>query len=191
MQAEETSGAKFLIGYNWQLDRWCSSDAMVSEMCVMVTPGISIDGLADLYASIDAVTEPFDSGTFSGGLPYFSAFDTSNRLGFFTGEARAVTLDTADLELNPGYRTLVDPVRVYGDATEYTLRAITSNIHGAARVVGDAKSPNARSGLCHMRSDARLHAIRMEIPAGASWKARRVNGPSWSARGCTSYATQG
>ena len=169
-QAEDAGGDTFFIGYNWQLDRWCSSDAMVSEMAVMVTPGISIDGLDDLYASIDEVTEPFDSGLFTGGLPRFAAFDSSNRLGFFTGTARAATIDTADVETNPGYRTLVDSVRVYTDATDFTLRAITSDIHGAARTTGDAKSPNSRSGLCHMRSDARLHAIRLEIPAGATWK---------------------
>jgi hypothetical protein len=169
-QGEEASGSKFFIGYNWQLERWCSSDAMMSEMAVMVTPGISIDGLDDLYASIDDVTEPFDSGLFTGGLPRFAAFDTDHRLGFFTGTARAATIDTADLELNPGFRTLIDPVRVYTDATDFTLRAITSNTHGGARTVGTAKSPNSRSGLAHLRSDARLQAIRVEIPAGASWK---------------------
>jgi hypothetical protein len=169
-QAEEPSGVKFLVGYDWQLDRWCTSDVAVSEMCVMVTPGISIDGLDTLYASIDEVDQAFDGGLFTGGLPRFAAFDTDNRLGFFTGPSRAATIDTADLELNPGYRTFIDDVRVYTDATDFTLRAITSNIHGAARTVGSAKSPNARSGLCHLRSDARLQAIRWEAPAGASWK---------------------
>lgn len=169
-QAEQPDGSKFLVGYNWQLDRWCHSDADVSEMCVMVSAGSSWDGLADIYATIDDVDAPYDSALFVGGLPRFAAFDSSNRLGFFTGTARAVTLDTADVETNPGWRTLVDSVRTYTDATDFTLRAITSNIHGSTRTTGSAKSPNSRSGLCHMRSDARLHAIRMEIPAGATWK---------------------
>jgi hypothetical protein len=169
-QAEQPDGSSFLIGYNWQLDRWCYSDADVSEMCIMVTPGISWDGLADLWATIDEVEPAYDSGQFTGGLLRFSAFDSLNRLGFFTGTPMAATLDTADVETNPGYRTLIDPVRAYTDATDFTLRAITSNIHGATRTVGDAKSPNSRSGLAHLRSDARLQAIRMEIPAGATWK---------------------
>lgn len=168
-QAEQPDGSKFLLGYNWQLDRWCYSDANVSEMCVMVTPGMSWDGLADIWATIDEVTPAYDSGQFVGGQPRFAAFDSSNRLGFLTGTSRAATLDTADIETFPGYRTLVDKVRLYGDCTDFTLKAITSDIHGGTRTVGMAKSPYARSGLCHMRSDARLHAIRLEIAAGVEW----------------------
>jgi len=168
-QAERPDTTKFLLGYNWQLDRWCYADNNVSEMCVMATPGVSWDALDDLYPTIDDVDVPFDSALFNGGLPRFAAFTTGNLLGFFTGEARAATLDTADLELNPGFRTLVDAVRVYGDVTEFTLTAITSDIHGGTRTAGNAKSPNARSGLCHMRSDARIHALRLDIAAGAAW----------------------
>jgi hypothetical protein len=169
-QAEQPDGTKFLLGYNWQLDRWCYSDANVSEMCVMVTPGMSWDGLATIWATIDEVTPAYDSGQFTGGLPRFAAFDSSTRLGFFTGTARAATLDTSDVETNPGWRTLVDKVRLYGDCTDFTMKAITSNVHGGTRTVGAAKSPETRSGLCHMRSDARIHAIRVEIPAGTTWE---------------------
>lgn len=168
-QAEQPDGAKFLLGYNWQLDRWCYSDANVSEMCVMVTPGMSWDGLADIWATIDEVTPAYDSGQFTGGNPRFAAFNSSNRLGFFTGTARAATLDTPDNEFSPGWRTLVDNVRAYIDTTSFTLRAITSVVHGGTRTVGDAKPPNSRTGVCNMRSDARIHAIRMEIASGVDW----------------------
>lgn len=169
-QASQPDGTKFLLGYNWQLDRWCYSDANITEMCVMVTPGMSWDGLADIWATIDEVEPAYDSGQFTGGLPRFSAFDSSNRLGFFTGTPRAATLDTPDIELNPGWRTLVDKVRLYGDVTSFTLKAITSTVHGGTRTIGSAKSPVTRSGLCHMRSDARLHALRLEIAAEVSWQ---------------------
>lgn len=170
-QAQEPNGTKFLLGYNWQLDRWFYSDANVSEMSVMVTPGVSWDGLATLFDphTVDDIAVPFDSSVFSGGLPRFAAFDSSNRLGFFTGAAKAATLDTPDNEFNPGWRTLVDAVRAYVDTTSFTLRAITSVVHGGTRTVGDAKSPNSRTGVCNMRADARIHAIRLEIAAGVDW----------------------
>lgn len=168
-QAETPNATKFLLGYNWQLDRWCYADNNVSEMAVMATPGVSWDGLDVIYATIDDVDASFDSSLFTGGLPRFAAFTTANELGFFSGASRAATLDTPDVELNPGFRTLVDAVRVYTDATDFTLKAITSDKHGGTRTIGNAKSPSSRSGLCHMRSDARIHALRMEIAAGATW----------------------
>ncbi len=169
-QAEQPGGTKFLIGYNWQLDRWCASDVNVSEMCVMVTPGISWDGLADIFATIDDVIPAYDSGQFTGGLPRFSAFTSDHRLGFFTGTARAATLQTPDIELSPGSRSFLQKVRVIGDVgTDFTLKAITADYHGGTRTTGIAVAPYASTGVCHFRSSALTHGFLMEKPAGSSW----------------------
>jgi hypothetical protein len=168
-QAEEASGSKFFIGYNWQLDRWFQSDVMLSEMAVLVTPGISIDGLDDLYASIDDVSEPFDSGIFTGGLPRFAAFDTSNRLGFFTGLARAAVLETYDDEPYPGSRGFLQEVRFYTDATTFTAQVGTIDYHGGTVTWGSAVTPYSTTKTCHFRNSGRLFRYRQNIPAGTTW----------------------
>lgn len=169
-QAQDTTGAKFLLGYNWQLDRWCSSDSMVSEMCVMVTPGISWDGLDALYASIDDVDAPFDSALFAGGSPRFAAFDTNNRLGFFTGAAKAATLETADIELAPGSRAFLQQAELYGDGSSFTMQIGTSEKNGGPRTWGNPVAPYGSTGLCHFRSPGRFHRFRLNIPGGADWQ---------------------
>jgi hypothetical protein len=168
-QAEEANGDKFFIGYNWQLDRWCQSDVMLSEMCIMVTPGISIDGLDSLYASIDEVSEPFDSSLFNGGLPRFAAFNTSNELGFFTGNARAAVLETADQEFYPGARAFLQEARVYTDATNFTLQVGTSDYHGGDVTWSAEVTPYTSTKTCHFRHSGRLHRFRQNIPAGTNW----------------------
>lgn len=168
-QAEDPTGTKFLLGYNWQLDRWCYADNNVSEMCVMTTPGVSWDGLADLYSTIDDVDVPFDSALFSGGVPRFAAFDTSNRLGFFTGEAKAAVLETADVEINPGARTFLREVQTYGDCSDFTMQVGTSAKNAGTVTWSSAVSPYASTGICHFRSAARFHRFRLNIPAGADW----------------------
>lgn len=169
-QAEDASGDKFFIGYHWQLDRWCQSDIMISEMCVMVTPGVSIDGLDDLYASIDEVTEPFDSGLFIGGLPRFAAFDPDFRLGFLTGNPRAATLETADQEFYPGSRAFLQEARAYTTADDFTLQVGTSDYHGGPVTWSDEVTPYDQTRACHFRHPGRLHRFRMSIPAGESWR---------------------
>lgn len=168
-QAQDTTGTKFLLGYHWQLDRWCYADNNVSEMCIMATPGITWDGIEALYASWNDADLPWDSTLLSGGALRFAAFTTDNRLGFFTGLPRMATLDTSDAYLNPGGRTLVDEVEVVTDCPDFTLKAITSDKHGGARTVGPAKTPVSSTGFLYMRSDSRIHAFRMEIPAGTDW----------------------
>lgn len=168
-QAQDATGTKFLLGWNWQLDRFCYADNNVTEMCIMATPGIVWDSVETLFANWDSADIPWDSALLLGGALRFAAFTTDNKLGFFTGLPRAATLDTADAELNPGTRSFVQEARVYTDCPTFTLKAITSDKHGGTRTVGNAVTPYASTGVCHFRSSALLHAFRMEIPAGTDW----------------------
>ena len=168
-QAQDVTGTKFLLGYDWQLDRWCYATNNVTEMASLVTPGITWDQLDDLFATIDDVDIPFDSAFFRGGSPRFSAFDTDNKLGFFTGGAEAATLETADLELVPGQRAFLQEITVDTDCANYTLKAGTSDKYGGTRTWGSAVTPFASTGVSHFRSSAKFHRIRMETEDGAEW----------------------
>lgn len=168
-QAQDTTGTKFLVGYHWQLNRWCYADNNVSEMCIMATPGITWDGIEALFPNWDSADIPWDSAILSGGALRFAAFTTDNKLGFFTGLPRAATLTTADVQLTPGMRSFLQEVRVIGDSPSYTLKAITSDKHGGARTEGAAISPEPSTGICHYRSSALLHGFKLEIPAGVDW----------------------
>ena len=164
-----TFGLYVRIGYDWQLDRWTFSDVNVSEMMAMANPGVTWDGLASLYASIDAVTEPFDSRAFVSGRPTFAAFNTSFQLGFFSGASLAATIDGPLVQLDDDKRSIVTGVRVVSDAPTYTVRDGTAAFHGDTVAWSAAVSPNSRSKMCNFRSDSRLHRIRVEIPAETVW----------------------
>ncbi|WP_422383277.1 hypothetical protein [Roseibium album] len=168
-QAESVGECKILVGYNWQLDRWCPSDVNVTEMLPLATPSVSWDGLANLYSSIDDVNEPFDSPLFSGGIPRFGAFDETNKLGLFTGPAQAATLEAADIEMNPGWLTMLQGARVYTDAANFTLQAGISDYHGGTRRWSDEITPETDTKLCPFQHEGRLHRFRLNIPAGENW----------------------
>lgn len=157
------------LGYDWQLDRWCTTDLQVGEMVALATPALSWDGLGTLYASIDAVTEPFDSRLFSGGRPTFATFNSDNKLAYFTGPNLAATIDTARVELDATRRTFVSGARVETDAATHTVSDGTSAFHGDTETFSAAASPSTRTGLVPMRSDGRLHKFRVVIPAAEDW----------------------
>lgn len=58
-----------LIGYDWQLDRWCQSDQDVRAAVSLLTPGITWDGLGDGGQAVDDYDVSFDSRLFYGGSP--------------------------------------------------------------------------------------------------------------------------
>lgn len=168
-QSQDATGTKFLLGYHWQLDRWCYADNNVSEMCIMATPGVTWDGIETLYDSWDDAELPWDSALLTGGALRFAAFDTDNKLGFFTGLPRAASLMTADVQLSAGGRSFVQGARITTDCDDFTLTSITSDKHGGTRTEGNPVSPYPATGMCHFRSGGLLHAFKMEIPQGTDW----------------------
>ena len=162
------SGSYYRLGYDWQLDRWCTTDLQVGEMVALATPAITWDGLDALYASIDAVSEPFDSRLFSGGRPTFATFTTDNKLAYFTGPNLEATIDTAEVEIDGMARAFVNGARVITDATDFTLADGVQGYHGDTITWSTANTKN-RAGLVPFRSDGRLHKFRLIIAEGDSW----------------------
>lgn len=164
----QNDGSGRRIGYDWQLDRWCTTDLNVGEMVALATPDISWDGLDSLYGSIDEVTEPFDSRLFSGGRPTFATFTSENKLAYFSGESLEATIDTADVLVDGMARSFVNGARVDTDATDFTMSDGVRAYQGAA-IEWSATSSINRAGLVPLRSDGSTHKFRMVIPAGAGW----------------------
>jgi len=166
---QTNNGTRRLLGYDWQLDRWCLSDQDLSDAAPLLTPGITWDGLDALYDTIDDVNVPFDSRLFKGGAPAFAAISTDNKLAYFTGTNQAATLQTALVELNAGHRTFVNGGRVETNATNYTVTIGSANFHGGAITNKAAVSPSTRSGHLPLRCSGRLHQVTVNIAAGEGW----------------------
>lgn len=159
-----------LLGYDWQLDRWCRSDQDLEEGAVLATAALSWDGLDALYANIDAANIPFDSRIFQGGRPTFAIFTTDHKLAYLTGSAKAATLETASVELNPTVRSFVNGGRLIGDVPTYTAQIGTLAYHGDSTTWKSAVSPSARgTGLIPFRAAGRLHRVRINIAASETW----------------------
>lgn len=157
------------LGYDWQLDQWCTTDLQVGEMVALATPAITWDGLSLLYATIDDVTEPFDSRLFSGGRPTFATFTSDNKLAYFTGAPLQATLETAQIELSPDSRTFVSGARVQTDAATFTVADGVTDYHGGTITWSTNNPPEARGKKVSFRSDGRLHKFRLIIAGGADW----------------------
>lgn len=167
-QATKPDATKFMLAYSWALDRWAYSDQNTALLTDLVTPSISWDGASALFASWDAATVAWDSRLLVGGAPTFGGFDSSNRLGFFTGTPMAAQIDTGRLWLAKPRRAFVTGARLIGDAASHTLTFGGASTHGGAVTFGSAVSPNA-IGKCDKRIDALLHQFRLNIAAGETW----------------------
>lgn len=166
---QKIDGTGALLGYNWQLDRWLYSTVDVQHAVAMATPGVTIDGLGELFGAIDDIVGPFDSRAFAGGTPVFAAFDADGKLSFATGATLPATIRTAQLELTQNSRTFVSGFRVETDATNMTARIGKADTHGDPIAFRSSLSPSTRGKMFRDRVSGRLHQFEVSIPAAHDW----------------------
>ena len=164
-----TDGTARLLGYDWQLDRWCYSDQDLQAGGGIATPGITLDGLDNLYASIDDIPVSLDSRIFRGGRPVFAIVDADGKLSFMGATNKAATITTADLELSPGRWSAIHNGFVTTDCTDFTVTPAVANLHGGTFTSKTAVSPSTRTGRLGFRANGRLHRLTMNTTAGATW----------------------
>lgn len=164
-----SDASRQLIGYDWQLDRWTRSDAAPTLLAGLATTGYGLDDLDAISASLDALPYSLDSRVWSGGRPAFAAFDGSHRLGFFEGQNRAATLETAEVSLHRGFRSFVNGFRPLTDAADLTGQVGRKDKEGDAVTWSPAIAPSSLTGLIPCRASARLHRFRLNIAAADVW----------------------
>ena len=154
-----------MIGYDWQLEEWCQSDADMGLLASLTTSATSLDSLPDT-PSLDDEPPPYpslDSRTWEGGRPTFAGFKrTDHTLGFFEGQPRNARLETNEAALFPGFRAFVNGFRPMTDAPEVTGDVAVKGTESDPLTVSGVLLKN-RGGLLPCRADGRFHKFGLNI----------------------------
>lgn len=161
--------------YDWRLKRWSEfdSDAFPDlgglwELSNLGAPGLTLEDLDALYATLEDVPYSLDSRTFLGGRPVLAALGAEGVLAFFEGANAAAVTETGERELVPGFRSLVNAVRPLVDSSSVTVQAGKRDRLADSRTWGATGTMTA-SGRAPIRSSARYHRFRVSMPAEATW----------------------
>jgi hypothetical protein len=168
---EDATGNGYILGYAWQLDRWFQSDTVITGLGVYATSAKTLEDLDAIAGAggIDALPFSLDSAAYAGGPPSFAGFDSSYRLGFFTGLPQQATIETGQTEFVPGSRAFVSSVRPISDSVNLTIGIGMFDYHGDTATWTAQQALNSRSRMADFRADARLHSFKAVIPAGEVW----------------------
>ena len=166
---QDQNSAYKMLGWHWQLNRWCRADAAPIVLVSAVSIGAVLNDL-DALGTLDQINIPLDSRQFKGGRITFGAFTSSNKLSLFAGSPAAATAETATTELTPESGSFVSGAKLKSDApSTYTMQVGSAQVADASLTWSSANTRAARTGLVPFRSDAKLHRFRVNIPAGADW----------------------
>jgi hypothetical protein len=156
-----------IIGYDYVLDRWFPITVSGEYLMGMSQPGITLENLDSISASIDALGASLDSFAVST-QPLIAQFSSEHKMGFFSGSNLEATLETSEqgtdgrrIYVN-GFRPITDAATFYGSCSYRETQQDTPT-----STVEIARS--SRTGRCDMRRSTRYSRFKTRIPAATQW----------------------
>ncbi len=158
-----------IICHDKRLDEWTHAPVSTSYLFAAASPGVTLEGLDALYATLEDVPYSLDSPIWAGGAPGLFAFDGSNKMATFSGPNLAAIMQTALLQPVPGRRAFCNGFRSIGDAANATGRVAVTERSQTAQTWLGSRSMVPGSDLIPARASARYMRFEKAIAAGESW----------------------
>ena len=119
-----------IICYNYSSDRWSYIEVGTQRVSSAFTTGTTLELLDNISTNVDTgFTDSFDSRIWQGGTLFFSAFDSNNYFGTFSGNNLEATLSVGEQEYADGKRTFVTSINPVIDV-QPVVRTGTISITG-------------------------------------------------------------
>lgn len=169
-----------LLVYDWQKQEWTQGDINLGVFFPLAsaTIGYTLEQIGAIYGTLENVPYSLDSNVWKGGAPIMGAMDETGKFGFFSGPPAEATLTTQELGSTNGQFTFFNTLFPVIDTDQITISVGKRDRRQDAIVWGNELSPNSVTGSIDIISEARFHAFRVTIAAGADWtKAQGVDVP--------------
>lgn len=161
-----------ILLYHWPSGRWTYLRIAHDLIYTGVAQGsYTIDGLSALSATIDGLTYPPDSFFYTGtGQLQMAGFDTAHKHGFFSGQNLQATVETGDVHLSPGRKSLLRSLRpMIEGANSSPFVTVRSRDRLQSPLVSGLTTQINDTGFVNVRSNARYHRAQITIPQGDDW----------------------
>jgi hypothetical protein len=149
-----------IIIYNIVRKKWSIVEVETEMLPGFASEGYTLDELDAITTDLDALSPSLDSRVWTGGAQTLAAFDSSHRLGTFSGTAMDATVETMETQHFPGHRAHVTGARPLVDGNSASVAVGSRDLLSASESFGTAKSQNS-SGVCQVRSNARYQRYRI------------------------------
>jgi hypothetical protein len=159
-----------LIIYNYAIDSWSTASIGLDAMAPLFTAGYTLEGLATISTSLDALPSSLDSAVYKGG-EFFFAGAKDKKIQTFTGDNLNAIVETGEFDMQAGRSSLINGIIPYiendsGSTLTVTAQVASRNSGNAEVAFGTASSLNA-DNFCPVRSSGRFHRVRINL--SGSW----------------------
>ena len=152
-----------IVVYDRNFDKWSLGEEDLELITSSKGIPITLDELPLLgYTDLDAMSLSLDDPSFKSGLSTLAGFDENFKIGYFRGANKTATLETGEVELNPGFRSSLNAFTPLIDGGTVTGEVGTRD--RLADTVGYGSSLTlSASGRFTERNAGRYHRFRLTV----------------------------
>jgi len=153
-----------LVIYDYINQKWSHGELEIELLHYALGEGYTLEQL-DAFGTVDTLPASLDSRIWTGGNTLLSAFDSDFKLNYFTGSALNAEFETAEMELNKGWRTKLKEIRTLIDTGTHTVKVKSRNNQADSIITGSSITKST-SGRFPARNNARYHSIVTTVTGG-------------------------
>lgn len=159
-----------VLAFNWSLKRWSLIEISSELIFRAGTFGYNLDGAAITGYNVDSSPFGPDSRFWAGGKSILAGFSAAHKLGFFSGNTLAATIETGDLDLGEGQRSFITGLRPIIDTDQVTAGVrYRDTLSANPSDPGLTLKPPGADGFCPQRISTRFARAQIQVSAGATW----------------------
>ena len=157
-----------VLVYDRTFQKWSLIEQEIELLLRSKGFSFTLDQLDALgFTDLDTMTISLDDSAFKALSSQIAGFSTTFKLGFFSGEYMAATLETAESQLNEGYMTALNAFSPMVDGATVTAQIGTRNRLSDSVTWGSSLTQSS-SGRFTTRANAKYHRFRLSV-TGNDW----------------------
>jgi hypothetical protein len=154
-------GGRSILVYNFKLNKWSRVETDTTVVGNAATSGVTLEGLAALYPSIETIPASLDDRLWVGGKFLFAGA-RDDKIVTFTGSNYDSEIITSDIET--GYNSVVSLVRPQIDNGSANI-SVSSRRELNDNIAFGSSVTTSEEGRANFRSAGRYHRFKVE-PTG-------------------------
>ena len=151
--------------YNWFLDRWSSAQVNCEYLLRSLSFGTTLNSMPNTLNSYSA---PLDSRLYTGGSNLLAGFDSSHKLGYFSGQNLRALMETSESAPFNNKMAYITDARPFLDGGKPVVSLATRKRLVDTPMWNAGVSLNTL-GTCPQRANGRYVRAQVVVPENSVW----------------------
>jgi len=156
-----------LLIYNYATQKWSLAESSASFIFSQFVGAYTVELMDIISQNLENINIALDTDFWNGGQRYLGAIDNNYKAAIYSGTANEIEIETSEVELFPGFISVIEGVRPIIDATA------TASVKARNRL---ADSPTATAyanmqedGLNPLRTSGRYIRANVKVASGVNF----------------------